>query len=145
MVTSLLRRVCYLRSFKIIKSFETRILDNVADRTVVVSLFYLPVAYHDLEHVDSKRNAERQNVVRRKVRHIGVPDHGGIQRLIATGGITKALNAKTDRFGYSDSIDVIFPVYWMYPAKTRVLTEKDIQCVKAYRERAKKGMYGILS
>ena len=101
------------------------------------------MVYHDLEHVNLKRNTRRQNIAMRKARHIGVPDHGGIQRLIATGGITKSLNAKTDRFGYSDSIDVVFPVYWMYPAKTRVLTEKDIKCVKAYRELAKKGMYGL--
>ena len=111
-------------------------------RAVDVSLLSLSVVYHDLEHIDLGRNIQRQDI-KRKARHIGVPDHGGIQRLIATGGITKSLNAKTDRFGYSDSIDVVFPVYWMYPAKTRVLTEKDIKCVKAYRELAKKGMYGF--
>ena len=72
-------------------------------------------------------------------RHIGVPDHGGIQRLIATGGLAKALNAKTDRFGYSDSIDVVFPVYWMFPAKTRLLTAEDIKCVESYRKLIREG------
>ena len=84
-------------------------------------------------------NQNSKNIKNRIERHIGVPDHGGIQRLIATGALTRALNAKTDRFGYADSIDIVFPVYWMFPAKTRLLTAEDIKCVENYRKLIREG------
>ena len=84
-----------------------------------------------------RRNVPFDNSERRTTRHIGVPDHGGFQRLIATGAITTALSDKSDHLEYSDSIDVVFPVYWLYPAKVRVLTKEDIKCVENYRKAAK--------
>ncbi len=86
-----------------------------------------------------KRNTKKRKLLNRLLRHIGIPDHGGIQRLIATGGIAASLDAVPDRFGFTDSIDVVFPVYWMYPAKVRALSAKDIECVKRYRQLAKQG------
>jgi len=95
--------------------------------------------YHKEESLAVTQDSSSFKAGNRFKRHIGVPDHGGIQRLIATGGLTKALSANTDRFGYSDSIDIVFPVYWMFPAKTRLLTAEDIKCVENYRKLIREG------
>eukprot|EP00794_Sanderia_malayensis_P013936 gene13936-15388_t len=111
--------------------------------------------YKDLEnspiksdhYVINRRNIEKQKkklkLLQRLRRHIGIPDHGGIQRLISTGGLTSAINSISDRFGFTDSIDVVFPVYWIYPAKVRLLDAKDIECVKRYRQLATQGKFKL--
>eukprot|EP00795_Rhopilema_esculentum_P015250 gene15250-6458_t len=95
---------------------------------------YDSTKYHDLEMSQFIEKSNAEVVRHRSSRHIGVPDHGGIQRLISTPGLTDALRSKLDRFARTDSIDVVFPVYWIYPAKTRILTPKDEKCISEYRK-----------
>ena len=71
-------------------------------------------------------------------RHIGVPDHGGMQRIIQSGTIISSLNQS--EFELSSSFDVVFATYYMKPAQVRVLLPVDLQCVKEYKEKAEKGL-----
>ena len=71
-------------------------------------------------------------------RHVGVPDHGGYQRLIATGGLVTSLGEENNT-GPSDSIDVVFTTYWQYPAKVRIILPEDKACIEKHRKLIKQG------
>ena len=62
-----------------------------------------------------------------------------VQRLVATGGLTKALNENADRYGLTESIDVVFPVSWMKPLEVHGLTEDDLECIRKHSDHVSKG------
>ncbi|XP_078658307.1 uncharacterized protein LOC144903766 [Branchiostoma floridae x Branchiostoma belcheri] len=62
---------------------------------------------------------------RKRRRHVGPHDEGGVQRLLSTGALAPSLDASDKQ-----SIDVLFATYWFYPAKTTVLLPEDEKCVQ---------------
>ena len=91
-----------------------------------------------LEH--SKNGSTPPKNKGRSKRHIGVPDHGGFQRIIATAGLAPSLQEVSNK-GPANSIDVVFTTYWQYPAKVRIILPEDKACIKHYRKLAKQGKY----
>lgn len=90
-------------------------------------------AYEALEHdTNDTKHGHRTK------RHIGVPDHGGFQRIIASGGLAPSLEI-IDSNVPGDSIDVVFTTYWQYPAKVRVILPEDRACIEHYRNMSKIG------
>ena len=72
-------------------------------------------------------------------RHVGLPDHGGIQRILQTGAIATALHDNhKERFG--NKFDVIFATYHTTPPRARVVRPEDKKCIEEYRKQAKEGM-----
>lgn len=74
----------------------------------------------------------------RERRHVGAPDHGGYQRLMATGSVVTSLGEENNT-GPTDSIDVVFTAYWQYPAKVRIILPEDKACIENYRNLSKSG------
>ena len=104
-------------------------------------LFVFAEDYFNLEHesiekdVQEKENKqENTSPQARAKRHIGVPDHGGYQRLMATGSIVTSLGEENNT-GPADSIDVVFTTYWQYPAKVRIILPEDKACIEDFRKR----------
>ena len=104
-------------------------------------LFVFAEDYFNLEHesiekdVQEKENKqENTSSQARAKRHIGVPDHGGYQRLMATGSIVTSLGEENNT-GPADSIDVVFTTYWQYPAKVRIILPEDKACIEDFRKR----------
>lgn len=93
--------------------------------------------YWLLEHSENGTKPSRKEGGRTK-RHIGVPDHGGFQRIIATGGLVPSLQEVSNK-GSANSIDVVFTTYWQYPAKVRIILPEDKACIDRYRKLAKQG------
>lgn len=83
---------------------------------------------------EKKNNQENTSSQARAKRHIGAPDHGGYQRLMATGSIMTSLGEENNT-GPSDSIDIVFTTYWQYPAKVRIILPEDKACIEDYRKR----------
>ena len=100
-------------------------------------LFYLTEDYEDIERKvtgeqssgsdknTNSRGAEKaasknSNTHARRRRHVGAPDHGGYQRLMATGSVVTALGEENNT-GPTESIDLVFTAYWQYPAKVRII------------------------
>ena len=117
--------------------------------------FYLPEDYYDIEREvtgeqpsGSNKNtnssgaekaaSENSSATSRERRHVGAPDHGGYQRLMATGSVVTALGQE-DNMGPTDSIDVVFTAYWQYPAKVRIILPEDKACIENYRNLSKSG------
>lgn len=71
-------------------------------------------------------------------RHIGVPDHGGIQRIIQTGAIATALGDEGKVF--SDKFDVVFAQYYITPPTVRAIRPEETKCIEEYRKEAQAGM-----
>lgn len=92
--------------------------------------------YWLLEHSENRTKTSKTRG--RTKRHIGVPDHGGYQRIIATGGLAPSLQGGSSK-GLADSIDVVFTTYWQYPAKVRIILPEDKACIDHYRKLAKEG------
>ena len=92
--------------------------------------------YEPLEH------GQRQNTThtksRRKRRHVGPPDHGGFQRLIQTGCLAP-VHPNKDSQKSANAIDVMMVTYWMYPAKVRIITDKEKECIEHYRNLSRQG------
>ena len=65
---------------------------------------------------------------KRKRRHVGPHDDGGIQRLLSTGTLAPPTLSR-DHHLYNHSMDVVFATYWFYPAKTKVLLPEDQKCL----------------
>jgi hypothetical protein len=89
-----------------------------------------------LEHGLSTNKPSSNNA--RKRRHVGPPDHGGFQRLIQTGSIAASFSdnkSKTPK-----GIDVVMVTYWMYPAKVRIITDKEKECIEHYRNLSRQGI-----
>ncbi|XP_014669211.1 PREDICTED: uncharacterized protein LOC106810388 isoform X2 [Priapulus caudatus] len=61
----------------------------------------------------------------RQKRHIGAHDEEGIQRLLSTGTLAPPLPGSD----MNHSIDVIFAVYWFFPAKTQAILPGDRDCI----------------
>lgn len=91
--------------------------------------------YKSLEH---SINQSLQTEKGRQKRHIGVPDHGGFQRIIATGGLAPS-HGVPDENNQINGIDVVFTTYWQYPAKVRVILPEDRACIEHYRNLSMKG------
>lgn len=97
---------------------------------------FLVEDYYDLEHEVSReepKNKQNSSVQSQARRHIGAPDHGGYQRLMATGSIVTSLGEENNT-GPADSIDVVFTTYWQYPAKVRIILPEDKACIEKYRK-----------
>ena len=62
-----------------------------------------------------------------------------VQRLVATGGLTKALNENANRYGFTESIDMVFPISWIKPLAVHGLTDDDLECIRKYSEHVSKG------
>jgi hypothetical protein len=86
----------------------------------------------------NKSGSSSKKTQRRSKRHIGVPDHGGYQRIIATAGLAPSLRV-VNSDGPADSIDVVFTTYWQYPAKVRIILPEDKACIEHYRKLSKQG------
>ena len=71
-------------------------------------------------------------------RHVGVPDHGGVQHIIQTSAVAPALKDESDG-KLSDKFDVIFHTYHAPAPNTRALRPKDVKCVEELRKKAKNG------
>lgn len=71
-------------------------------------------------------------------RHIGIPDHGGVQRVLQTGSIVPSLNVNTSH-ELSESFDVVFAMYFITPPAVRAILPSDVKCIKDFRRKAKKG------
>ena len=101
--------------------------------------FLFSEKYWDLEHQNvSEPGANKAKLKRPFKRHIGAPDHGGFQRLIATGGLASSLSHSSSKEP-SNSIDLVFSTYWQYPAKVRIVKPEDKACIEHYRKLAKLG------
>ena len=102
--------------------------------------------YKVLEHGSNRTSsnqathhkASHKTTPHRSTRHIGVPDHGGFQRIIATAGLAPSFQVVNTR-GPTNSIDVVFTTYWQYPAKVRVILPEDKACIEHYRKLSKLG------
>lgn len=99
--------------------------------------------YEALEHglnktAPTNANHHKPSHKQRIKRHIGVPDHGGFQRIIATAGLAPSLETINNN-APGDSIDVVFTTYWQYPAKVRVILPEDKACIEHYRKMSKQG------
>lgn len=123
--------------------------------TFISTLFYLTEDYKDIEHEvtgeqpsGSDKNTNSSGAEKaasknasahaRERRHVGAPDHGGYQRLMATGSVVTALGEENNT-GPTDSIDVVFTAYWQYPAKVRIILPEDKACIENYRNLSKSG------
>ena len=96
--------------------------------------------FYDIEHKVTENDPEnkgnrKQNssAQSQRKRHVGAPDHGGYQRLIATGSIMATLGEE-NQHEPRDSIDVVFTTYWQYPAKVRIILPEDKACIEKYRK-----------
>ncbi|KAK2157698.1 hypothetical protein LSH36_186g01008 [Paralvinella palmiformis] len=79
---------------------------------------------------DVRRRLPRTKVKRkRRRRHVGPHDEGGLQRLISTGTLVSPLLSE-DHPDYERSIDIVFATYWFYPAKTEALLPEDKKCIE---------------
>ena len=90
-----------------------------------------------LEHGLSP-NKRSLNKNHKQKRHVGPPDHGGFQRLIQTGSLSATFSnneSKTPK-----GVDVMMVTYWMYPAKVRIITDKEKECIEHYRNLSRQGM-----
>jgi len=101
---------------------------------------FLAEDFYDIEHEDTKEEQEEKETSSqnasahsRERRHVGAPDHGGYQRLMATGSIMTSLGEESNT-GPADSIDVVFTTYWQYPAKVRIILPEDKACIEEYRK-----------
>ena len=83
-------------------------------------------------------NKRSLNNVNKQRRHVGPPDHGGFQRLIQTGSIAATFSGNQSKA--PKGIDVMMVTYWMYPAKVRIITDKEQECIEHYRNLSRKGM-----
>lgn len=105
---------------------------------------YYSEDYQDMEHenpgVETGSESHSKNISKnsRMKRHVGAPDHGGYQRLIATGSVVTSLGEESNK-GPMDSIDVVFTTYWQYPAKVRVILPEDKACIENYRNLSRAG------
>ena len=104
---------------------------------------FLTVEFDSLEHGQSGSITERvisgyNKKARRDRRHVGPPDHGGFQRLIQTGCVAPALPDK-DNHESRNEIDLVMVTYWMYPAKVRVITDAQKDCIEHYRNLSRQG------
>ena len=100
-------------------------------------LFVFAEDYFNLEHESTEKDVqgkENTSSQARAKRHIGVPDHGGYQRLMATGSIMTSLGEENNT-GPADSIDIVFTTYWQYPAKVRIILPEDKACIEDFRKR----------
>ena len=104
-------------------------------------LFVSAEDYFNLEHESTEKdlrekenNQENTSSEARAKRHIGAPDHGGYQRLMATGSIVTSLGEENNT-GPAESIDVVFTTYWQYPAKVRIILPEDKACIEDFRKR----------
>ncbi|CAH1796048.1 unnamed protein product, partial [Owenia fusiformis] len=61
-------------------------------------------------------------------RHVGVHADGGLQRLISTGTLAPSL-LDPGHPDFSQTIDVVFSVFWFFPAKTVVYLPEDQKCM----------------
>jgi hypothetical protein len=77
------------------------------------------------------------NNPRKQRRHVGPPDHGGFQRLIQTGSIAASFSDNKSKV--PKGIDVVMVTYWMYPAKVRIITDKEKECIERYRNLSRQG------
>ena len=100
--------------------------------------------FQDIEHgvpgevPVSEPNRKISSSDSRRKRHIGAPDHGGYQRLIASGSMVTSLGEENNK-GPTDSIDVVFTTYWQYPAKVRIILPEDKACIERFRNLSKAG------
>ena len=104
-------------------------------------LFVFAEDYFSLEHESTEKDLQEKEKKKentssqaRAKRHIGVPDHGGYQRLMATGSIVTSVGEENNT-GPADSIDVVFTTYWQYPAKVRIILPEDKACIEDFRKR----------
>lgn len=74
---------------------------------------------------------------RRHKRHIGTPDHGGVQRIIQTGTIAPSLGDDGEQL--SNRFDVIFAMYYITPPQVRAIRPEEARCIKEYRKESKAG------
>jgi len=124
-------------------------------RVITTLIYYLTEDYHDIEREvtgeqpsGSDKNTSSSGTEKaasknssgnsRERRHVGAPDHGGYQRLMATGSVVTALGEENN-MGPADSIDVVFTAYWQYPAKVRIILPEDKACIENYRNLSKSG------
>ncbi|XP_066299151.1 uncharacterized protein [Branchiostoma lanceolatum] len=90
----------------------------------ITSRFLLQAVTKDRKGKRGKREDEKSGERRRR-RHVGPHDEGGVQRLLSTGSLAPSLDTSDPQ-----AIDVLFATYWFYPAKTTVLLPEDEQCVQ---------------
>ena len=90
------------------------------------------------EWLEHSLSPNKRSLNNRQQRHVGPPDHGGFQRLIQTGSITATFsNNQSDA---PKGIDVMMVTYWMYPAKVRIITDKEKECIENYRNLSRQGI-----
>lgn len=99
---------------------------------------YNSLKYEHLVHGQTDNVTQKGS--RRKRRHVGPPDHGGFQRLIQTGCLAPAHSTKNSQES-GNAIDVMIVTYWMYPAKVRVITDKEKDCIDHYRNLSRQGKF----
>ena len=93
----------------------------------------------------NKDELKKQRPKHRKTRHgdgAGIKFAEGkehVQRVVATGGLTKALNENAGRYGVTESIDMVFPVSWIKPLAVHGLTEDDLECIRKHTEDVSRG------
>ena len=89
------------------------------------------------EWLEHGLSPNEENSRKRRRRHVGPPDHGGFQRLIQTGSISATFS--NNQSETPKGIDVMMVTYWMYPAKVRVITDKEKECIEHYRNLSRQG------
>ncbi|XP_072049659.1 LOW QUALITY PROTEIN: uncharacterized protein [Amphiura filiformis] len=95
------------------------------------------------KHLD--RGQLRHRIHKRPRRHAGSHDAGGIMRLLSTGSLAPPI----DDVDSSQSIDLLFAMYWFYPSDQEIILPEEEHCLKAWTanetERLKPGnaFYGL--
>ncbi|GFR66585.1 PQQ-like domain containing protein [Elysia marginata] len=65
---------------------------------------------------------------KRRKRHVGPHDDGGLQRLLSTGHLAPPTLPETHP-DYNSTIDLVFATYWFFPAKTQAILPEDRKCI----------------
>ena len=71
-------------------------------------------------------------------RHIGIPDHGGVQRILQTGSVAASLDTGNPN-DLRDKFDIIFATYYIEPSHVRAIRPEDKKCIEEYRQKAAEG------
>lgn len=71
-------------------------------------------------------------------RHIGIPDHGGVQRILQTGVVAPSLDTGNPN-DLRDKFDIIFTTYYIEPSRVRAIRPEDKKCIEEYRQKATEG------
>ena len=75
-------------------------------------------------------------------RHIGIPDHGGVQRILQTGTIAPSLLDDPERL--NNRFDVIFAMYYINAVNVRAIRPSDLKCIDEFRKKAQNGKFSFI-